>query len=202
MGGTRTVLSPARRLARAILRGIERGLHRLRRRRVQARLGRQRPPSSVLFVCHGNICRSPFAAAAFRRRLPPALRASVEISSAGFVGPGRASPPEALSAAARAGVDLTSHRSRLLTGEDARRADWIVVMDARQARAMRDWFGRNGDAVILLGDLDPEPIEARPIPDPVAQPEEVFRHVYARIDRCVSALAGFVVARASGRPCR
>ena len=43
--------------------------------------------------------------------------------------------------------------------------------------------------MVLLGDLDPEPITRRTVLDPVEQPAEVFRSCYDRIDRCVGALA-------------
>lgn len=156
---------------------------------MKARLRRGGPPSSVLFVCHGNICRSPYAAESFRRHLPPALRSRIRVTSAGFIGPDRASPPEALAAARRLSVDLAAHRSRLLTADDAACADWIVVMDARQRRWIRDLFGRNGARVMLLGDLDPEPTGPRSIQDPVNGAEAFFHRVYARIDRCAAELA-------------
>src|SRR5207245_10184938 len=64
-------------------------LHPLRRWQTRRRLGGRPPPRSIVFVCHGNICRSPYAAAAFSREVPPMFRAGVRIDSAGFVGPGR-----------------------------------------------------------------------------------------------------------------
>lgn len=140
-------------------------------------------------MCHGNICRSPYAAESFRRHLPPALRSGIRVSSAGFIGPDRAPPPEALEAARRLGVDLSAHRSRLLTREDAARSDWIVVMDGRQRRWIEDLFGRNGGGVFLLGDLDPEPAGSRTIRDPVNGSGAVFDDVYDQIDRCAAELA-------------
>ena len=59
-------------------------------------------------------------------------------------------------------------------------------MDDRQARALADTAGCA--PVVLLGDLDPDPIQTRTILDPYDQPEPVFEEVYARIDRCVAAL--------------
>lgn len=187
-----------RRWARSAVRRLERALHARRRRAAQARLRRGGRPSSVLFVCHGNICRSPYAAAAFQRHLPPTFRSGIQVSSAGFLGPGRAAPPAAVTAAAQTGVDLASHRSRLLSPADIA-ADWIVVMDAHQRGWVRHWYGRNGRAVILLGDLDPQPIETRAIPDPVDQPQEAFEQVYERIDRCAGALAEVIARSASPR---
>ncbi len=136
-------------------------------------------------VCHGNICRSPFAAALLARDLAPA---GVRVDSAGFTAPNRPCPPEAVTVAARRGVDLSAHRSRLLTATAAHAADLVVVMDPDQGRSLCDRFGRLWRDILVLGDLDPERIAARPIRDPVNQDAEVFEEAYARIERCIAQL--------------
>jgi protein-tyrosine phosphatase len=86
----------------------------------------------VLFVCMGNICRSPTAEAVFRdyvRRHAPGL--DIEIDSAGthdyHVG---ASPdPRAIKAAARRGIDLTALRARQVDADDFERFDLILALD-------------------------------------------------------------------------
>jgi len=176
-----------RRWAKSLKRTLEGALHPWRRRRAAARV-RRRGVRRVLFVCHGNICRSPFAAHAAARKLEARGHQGFVVTSAGFIGPGgRPSPPEALAAAAALGVDLTRHRSRLLTPAIVREAELIVVMDARQATDIRRGYGR-GSSVVILGDLDPLPVTARTIPDPVDQPRAAFDACYRRIDRCVEAL--------------
>ena len=155
------------------------------RRRALDVLRRRRPPALVLVVCHGNICRSPFAAGLLARDLAPA---GVRIESAGFIGPGRSCPPDAVTAAARRGVDLSAHRSALLTAALARSADLILVMDEAQGRAIRERFGRAPGDIVVLGDLDPATTATRVIRDPVAQDLAVFVESYARIERCVAAL--------------
>jgi protein-tyrosine phosphatase len=141
---------------------------------------------TVLFVCHGNICRSPYAAAAARRLLPPTVR----VGSAGFVGPDRPSPPEAVAVAGERGIDLAPHRSQVIQMEHLREVDLVVVMDALQRHRLVNSRPELRGRVVLLGDLDPRPVTRRTIPDPVEQPAEVFRACYDRIDRCVGALAG------------
>src|SRR2546425_10349935 len=79
-------------------------LHPFVRRTAIARLAQRGLPASVLFVCHGNICRSPFAAAVLRRVIH-----GVRVDSAGFLGPGRPSPPEAVAPAARPRGGLPAH---------------------------------------------------------------------------------------------
>jgi len=135
-------------------------------------------------VCRGNVCRSPFAAALLRRLSRNQLR----VDSVGFTAPGRPPPPEAVAAAARHGVDLSVHRSQLVTAEAARAADLIVVMDLTQRHEICIRFGRTERDVLVLGDLDPQPIETRMIRDPMRQPLAVFEQTYARIERCVREL--------------
>jgi protein-tyrosine phosphatase len=163
----------------------ERLLHPLRRRQALGAL-RQRPlPARLLAVCHGNICRSPVAAALLERALAPL---GTKVESAGFVSPNRPPPREAVAAAARRGVDLSEHRSRLLTADLAGSVDLIVVMDPAQQRAVCERFGRWPRDVIVLGDLDPGPVQTRTIRDPVNQPSDVFDDSYERIERCVRQL--------------
>jgi protein-tyrosine phosphatase len=183
------LLAPARGLRHA----PDRLLHPLRRRTATRALRARPLPRSILVICHGNICRSPFAAALLARALGPA---GVLVASAGLVSPGRACPADANIAAARRGVDLSEHRSHLLTPLAAG-ADIIIVMDARQQRAVCERFGRAVGDVMLLGDLDPEAIATRAIHDPVEQPLEMFEQSYARIERCVREFL-WALGRASG----
>lgn len=162
------------------------------------RLRRESPRRSLLIVCHGNICRSPYAAAALAHALPGRVAWPVTIRSAGFIGPGRPPPGEAVTIAARHGVDLSRHRSRTLTAALVRGADLVVVMDAVQRRAVVEQFGARADDVVLLGDFDPAPIEMRAIRDPVEQPLDVFEEAYGRIDRCATMLAKAIGAAPRG----
>ena len=184
------LLAPARGLRHA----PDRLLHPLRRRAATRALRARPLPRSILVICHGNICRSPFAAALLARALGPA---GVLVASAGFVSPGRACPADGSIAAARRDVDLSEHRSQLLTPVLAGEADIIIVMDARQQRAVCERFGRALGDVMLLGDLDPEAIATRAIHDPVEQPLEMFEQSYARIERCVREFL-WALGRASG----
>ncbi|MCL7981354.1 MAG: hypothetical protein M8862_02425 [marine benthic group bacterium] len=152
-----------------------------------------RREADVLFVCHGNICRSPYAEHALMRELDD--ETAWRISSAGFVKPDRPSPDEARAVASRRGVNLESHRSRLLTDSAVNEADLIYVMSAAQERAILQRFGADTARIWILGDLDPEPIRKRTIRDPVEQPEAVFEEVYDRIDRCIR-----VIAESAGPP--
>jgi protein-tyrosine phosphatase len=183
----------ARRALAATRRTTERALHPGRRSRARARLARQGPPRAVLFVCQGNIYRSPYAAGAFAAKLPAPWRGVVRIESGGFVGPNRCSPPDALATALSRGVSLAAHRSSLLTRERVRAMDLVVVMNAMQRQAVCQDFGARTERVLVLGDLDPSPIASREIQDPWRQEPGVLEQSYARVERCVGELVRVLV---------
>jgi protein-tyrosine phosphatase len=86
----------------------------------------------ILFVCMGNICRSPTAEGVFRRLVQQrAPHLPLEIDSAGTHDYHVGEPPDsrAVAAAARRGVDLRSLRARRVSDEDFERFDLIVAMD-------------------------------------------------------------------------
>jgi protein-tyrosine phosphatase len=152
-------------------------------------------PAQWLFVCHGNICRSPYAmmrARALLGHLP-----DTKIVSAGFVGAGRRSPSAARQAAEERGLDLTTHRATYVTHELGAAARLIIVMDRDQRNAMRRIMRNPKAPVVLLGDFDPESIKSRTIVDPIGQPVAAFHACYTRIDRCVQAMVDALVPPAS-----
>lgn len=191
-------LDGVRRSARRTLRYLrytpDRLLHALRRWRARARARRTSMTGPVVFICHGNICRSPYAAAAFLRLLGGEAHAQA-VGSAGFIGSNRPSPAEAIAVASRRGLDLRAHRSSPLTRSTVDDAGLLVVMAPDQRRALLACFSQPRAPVVLLGDFDPEPIDRRAIRDPVAQDEPVFEAVYTRIDRCLASLVQAVRAR-------
>lgn len=154
---------------------------------------RGKPVREILVLCHGNICRSPYAEGVLRRKLAERGRTDVTIRSAGFVGPDRPSPAEALTVASELGVDLSSHRSQLITGTALKSADLVVVMSPEQSLDVR-WRGVLPDSVLVLGDLDPDPIDSRTIRDPWKGGVDDFRSSYLRIDRCAEELAKIIAS--------
>jgi protein-tyrosine phosphatase len=176
-------------LLRRLRHAPDRLMHRHRHAAALARVRAERLPTSILFVCEGNIFRSPFAAAALESLLPDEVRVAVRIASAGFLGPGRMAPPPALRAATRRGVDLTAHRSALVTHASVYGARLIVVMEPRQKWRLRMRFGVRGERVLVMGDLDPLAIATRAVVDPWEADELVLESAYARVGRCARAMA-------------
>ncbi len=124
---------------------------------------------NVLFVCLGNICRSPAAEGVFRalcRR--EGLADHIGIDSAGTSGWNIGRPPDPRSQAAtrRRGIDLSAQRARRVTAEDFRRFDYVVAMDSANISALTAISPADADDRIhLLLDFAPT-AGRREIPDP------------------------------------
>jgi protein-tyrosine-phosphatase/predicted ATP-grasp superfamily ATP-dependent carboligase len=150
-----------------------------KRKRAVARFRRAR---SVVFVCHGNICRSPFAA-----RLLGRTAKDLHVTSAGcHPKTGRPSPENAIRAAASFGVDLEDHRSTVLSDALAEQADVIFIFDERNQRELAKRFKGIEAKVHFFGSLDPE--HELEIADPYGGSMERFLSCYARIERIVRAV--------------
>jgi glycosyltransferase involved in cell wall biosynthesis/protein-tyrosine-phosphatase len=109
---------------------------------------------SVLFVCLGNICRSPFAEAIAARR-PQAVAGAIRFSSAGIRTTQAAEPPlDARQAALRFGVSLDRHRPKSLTRELVASHDVIVVMEPGQRDHVCAAFPGVANRVFLLSLFD------------------------------------------------
>lgn len=198
-----TLTRRPRRISRKLVHRAEALIHPWRlRRATRAILGR-RPIQSVVVLCYGNICRSPYAEARLEERLlemSGGARHDLRVSSAGFYGPGRPSTDMAIESARLRGIDLLDHRSQTVATPFLASYDLILVMTQAQIRATkkvhREAF------VIHLGDLDPVRPTQRDIPDPYGHAGAVFSDVYARIDRTIETLAPLLHTGSSvgGRP--
>lgn len=172
----------------------ERLSHSSRRASAIASLAVGPPPRRVLYICLGNVCRSPYAEVASRRDAALWSSPSPVWCSAGFIGPDRPAPPLAIDVAAARGAPLDAHRSQVVTRELVLESDLIVVMEAYQAEELAVRYGRRR-GVVVLGDVDPKPISTRTIPDPWNKAREDFVASYERIDRCLAALAASMMTR-------
>jgi protein-tyrosine-phosphatase/predicted ATP-grasp superfamily ATP-dependent carboligase len=162
----------------------------LRRRRL-ARLGRRHrriwggvmpPVKHVLFVCVGNICRSPFAEALARREIP-----TVEVTSVGLdAREGRPSPPAMQEVARSMGIDLGRWSSKRARPSHVASADLILAMDLEVVDRLVAEFPEAAPRTTLLGYFGGGPPE---ITDPYGRSETETRRVLERIDASVRRLA-------------
>jgi protein-tyrosine phosphatase len=126
-------------------------------------------PTGVLFVCMGNICRSPTAEGVFRVAAARAgLIERLHIDSAGTHGYHAGEPPDhrAIAAARARGYDIAARRARQVELDDFARFHWILAMDQANLRVLTEL--RPGDFQGHLGlflDLAPE-LGTREMPDP------------------------------------
>ncbi len=167
----------------------------LRRRALQRQVARQhasrfgrhgkpeRPVRNLLFLCYGNICRSPFAERLAQRTLP-----GLDIASAGFhPRSGRASPEHLIRAARAQGVDLADWSSRQLTRRMVADADCIVAMDLSHLEQMQSDFPEALGKTTLLGLFDRSgPVE---MIDPYALSLEQTDAVLRDMSRAIAGLA-------------
>jgi len=148
-------------------------------------------PIRILFVCLGNICRSPLAEGLFRHHVESAgLSAHFEIDSAGTGGWHVGEPPdERMCATALArGLDIRSLRARQIRPADLEKHNLVLAMDRENLRNVRKLAG-SADAshVMLFRHFDPEPGTGE-VPDPYYGGEEGFREVFEIVDRTSRAL--------------
>ena len=155
---------------------------------------------AVLFVCMGNICRSPTAEAVFRRLAPQlAPELQFEIDSAGTHSYHIGAPPDERSQrAARAhGIDMSDLRARALEAGDFDRFDWIVFMDDSNRRdAVKHSHPRSRARLVRLLDFAPgQPL--RDVPDPYYGEAADFARVAGLID---TGVRGFIAALRTEKP--
>ncbi len=107
--------------------------------------------TSVLFVCLGNICRSPLAEAAFRLEAER-IGLAVTVDSAGTGGwhAGEAPDRRAQAVAKRNGVEIGAYRGRQVVREDFYRFDHILALDRENLKALRSMMPADGTATLGL----------------------------------------------------
>jgi len=149
----------------------------------------------VLFVCTGNICRSPMAAGVFRTLVRRAgMTDAFTIDSAGTYDGHIGAPASllAIEAARRRGYDIDDHRSRLLTNEDLLKFDLPLAMDRTHLAAMRWMAPRDRqDRPTLLMKFAPN-IGVEEVADPFGGPARGYEDALDLIEAaCKGLLAGF-----------
>ena len=170
----------------------DRLLHGRRHLAVRRQLAGLSRPRTILVVCYGNVCRSPYLEAVLQRALH-----DVRVTSAGFLRAGRRVPESFLSASAERGIDLSGFRSRPLEPRKVRDIDLVVAMDPFQANHLMRYLRVPSERIIVAGDLDPVPGSTRAIQDPFQQPVDVLLSTLERLDRCAATLVATVSSRRS-----
>jgi protein-tyrosine phosphatase len=148
-------------------------------------------PIRILFVCLGNICRSPLAEAVFRTEAErQGVADRFEVDSAGTSGYHRGAAPDrrAATVARSRGITVTG-ASRQITSGDLERFDYVVCMDTDNLAEVESIRAQaSGSAnVARLRDWDPEP-EHGDVPDPYFGGDQGFEIVHDIVERACRAM--------------
>jgi protein-tyrosine phosphatase len=153
----------------------------------------------ILFVCLGNICRSPTAEAVLRELAQrEAAGIAVEVDSAGTHGYHAGDPPDerAIAAARRRGYELSALRARIIEPVDFERFDLVVAMDEEvQARLLRLAPAARVAQVRLFLEFAPG-LGRRDVPDPYYGGPAGFEDVLDLVEEGARGLLATLAARA------
>lgn len=134
---------------------------------------------NVIFVCTGNVCRSPMAEGLLRHKGLESGRKDLNVSSMGVRGLDNSPPAElAQEVCSEYGFDISSHRSRSLSGEELEKADLILCMEAAQKKFVQTFFPWYREKVFLLGAWPEKETRKSAIEDPMGGTREDFQRVF------------------------
>lgn len=155
--------------------------------------------ASVLFVCLGNICRSPIAEGAFREA---ALKAGLDIrvDSAGTASYHIGEPPDprAIAVAQQHGVDISGLRGRQLSESDFHDFTHIFALDTANMAGIKARASRHGTASLALLLDVVEGKKGQPVPDPYYGDEKDFEECWATVSAAIDALVKRLKAQGAG----
>lgn len=148
----------------------------------------------ILFVCEGNICRSPYAELKLWQ-LVQKHADKFEIASAGMLPRNRrASPQIAIEAAARRGVEMTTHLSEHAFDEKMKNATQVLIFDRVNYRSIMARYPRHANKIFFIGELAAKNGSVVEIADPIGKATATFDATYQQIDLCLQGYAETVTS--------
>ncbi len=147
---------------------------------------------TILFVCTGNVCRSPMAEGLFRQAM--AGRNDFQVFSAGLGAvDGQPPSPFAVQAMREIGIDISHQRSRRLTAEDVEKADYIFGMTHSHVDTVTLLYPQAAEKTFLLREFDDtlDPFE-KDISDPIGGSYEVYVNCRDQIEQGIASLVRYL----------
>ena len=142
----------------------------------------------ILFVCTGNICRSPMAEAMLKSVLPVDLQPKVQVASAGtYAHDGLPAEPHAVQVMSEFDIDLSHHRSRMIRPEFVAGADLIIIMETMHGTGIQDFVHTAKKPIRLLATFGGQSRSAE-IPDPYGGDLERYRQTAMQIRSCLEGV--------------
>ncbi len=148
-------------------------------------------PLKVLFVCMGNICRSPTAEGCFRKHLADYnLSDHFQVDSAGTISAHVGEPPDPRSCemALDHGVDLSTTRARKITAGDFDYFDYIIAMDSDNIKRLNSMSNQNSAAQLSLLMQWDDTTQLSEVPDPYYGGHSGFEDVFTLLENTTLTL--------------
>ena len=137
---------------------------------------------NIVFVCMGNICRSPMAEGLLRHKWQEMGRDDLIVSSMGTHGLNGSPPTKYTQDVCKEnGFDISSHRARSLVDEDLQKADLILCMESVHKKFVQTFFPWHRDRLFLLGAWPEKETRKSAIDDPMGGSLEEFRIIFSII---------------------
>ena len=152
--------------------------------------------SNILFVCIGNICRSPFAQWLFTKLMHREGYKTFHAESAGLLAlPGNSATFLAQKVADEHGVDLSGHRAKRISQELVDWSELILVMEKSHKNDLLADFPEAADKTFLIRRFARFGSQKRGIADPYGLQYEAYRFCYVDIEDAVSGLVDYLIKK-------
>jgi protein-tyrosine phosphatase len=144
---------------------------------------------NILFVCAGNICRSPMAEWQLKALLRENPIPGMQVGSAGLIAlPDNAASFNAVRVARENSISLEEHRARLVNTELIDNADLVLVMESHQGHELIANHPQASEKILLLRHFARYGSRERGISDPYGRNLEAYRFCFEDIKECVESL--------------